>query len=219
MKSAYDRYLHSLCLIPACPLCHLDLSICISGSGCGGHLISLGWRLIMCAAVAVDWPRIFNTLVPLTRQDPLLAVSCGGRQGAHGAHTRAPWGWKGIGCLRKVLRIRVLIKVLMVLLHTQIPIQIIHYLAFKGWRGTLSIFITNCPSWEEIMRHLRLKLSLLVLRDHSTLSLLLDKGLLCRIKLPKVMALPLIRVTRHYWGCHSIILINISLIFPCHSST
>lgn len=90
MKAANHRYLDSLCLIPTGPLYHLHLAIRIRGSG--GHLLSFRWGLIVSAAVPVDRARIFNTLVTLTCQDSLLAVSCCGRKGTHGAHTCASRG-------------------------------------------------------------------------------------------------------------------------------
>ena len=165
--------------------------------------------------MTVDGASIFQPLLSLTRHNSLLAVSCS--QGAHGAtrHALPPCWWKRVSSLWEMLRIRVLIHVVM-LLHAT---HLVHprHLIFERRGGSLGIFMTHSPSWEEV-EWLLLRRLLLGRRLPLPLLLLLDNSLLSRVVESEMMALSLVWLARHYRWSNNIILKQGARIFCCHSS-
>lgn len=74
---------------------------------------------------------------------------------------------------------------------------------------TVTFFLTDSSSWKEIVRHLW---CLKRLRGKSTSLIVWN---LVRIKNLYMMTLSFVRMTRHYWGCTSLLLIEILWFIAC----
>ena len=101
-----------------------------------------------------------------------------------------------------------------ILLHAMVRIHRLTVWLLKAPLTTVGFFIADGSSWKEVVRHCggRLLSAFWML----LLDLVLNYSLLVGVIHLQVVALPLIRVTRHNWGSHRL-LIEIGSVLTCHS--